>query len=150
VNSARGADHDKTYYAPSDIGALKTTENYTANDTVVCHGYAPLSNTEKLTVEIENFLNSKEFKIEHPYTGQDIKVLVIRKDNSYRITICVPFISIKTPSHQFYSEKKNLILDELREFISKSNFIEYQDFDLLINTKDVGSFCLSCFFWFSS
>ncbi len=140
VNSARGADHDKTYYAPSDIGALKTAENYTANDTVVCHGYAPLSNTEKLTVEIENFLNSKEFKMEHPYTGQDIKVLVIRKDNSYRITICVPFIAVKTPSYQFYSEKKSLVLDELREFIIKSKSIEGRDFDLLINTKDVGSF----------
>ncbi len=140
VNSARGADHDKTYYAPSDIGALKTIENYTANDTVVCHGYAPLSNAEKLTVEIENFLNSKVFKTKFPYTGQDIKVLVIRKDNSYRITICVPFIAIKTPSYQFYSEKKDLILDELREFIFKSKFIEGQDFNLLINTKDVGSF----------
>ena len=124
----------------TSAGSLKTSENYTANDTVVCHGYAPLSKTEKLTIEIENFLNSKEFKIDYEYTGQDIKVLVIRKDNSYRITVCIPFIAIKTPSHQFYSEKKKLVSDKLSAFIVKSQLINDENFELLINTKDTGNF----------
>ena len=137
VNSAIGADHDKTYYSPSSLNSLNTYENFTANDTVVCHGYAPHTKTESLCISVENFLNSEIFKIKYSCTGWDIKVLIIRENNFYRITVCVPFIASKTPSLQYYNETKFLIKKELEDFIKKEEFFnEKESFEFYLNTKD--------------
>ncbi|MEM7826131.1 MAG: methionine adenosyltransferase, partial [Candidatus Aenigmatarchaeota archaeon] len=52
----------------------KEDEVLGANDTSAVVGYAPLTPTEKIVLEIENFLNSKDFKKRHPESGEDIKV----------------------------------------------------------------------------
>ncbi len=137
VNSALGADHEKTYYSPNSVDSLKTFENFTANDTVVCHGYAPYTKTETICIAIENFLNSDSFKNKYRATGWDIKVLIIRESNSYRITVCVPFIATKTKSHEFYLNSKNEIKKEISEFLQTGDFFSSNDsYEIYLNTKD--------------
>ncbi len=137
VNSAIGADHERTYYSPDSIGSLKTYENFTANDTVVCHGYAPYTKTETICIAIENFLNSTSFKNKYNATGWDVKVLIIRENSSYRITICIPFIANKTQSHEFYLNSKNEIKKEISEYLKSSNFFSIEDsYEIYLNTKD--------------
>ncbi len=64
-----------------------------ANDTSIGAGFYPLSETEKLTLSIERLLNSSEFKKEYPETGQDIKVMVLRRKNKLFLTIAAAMIS---------------------------------------------------------
>lgn len=140
VNTALGADHEKSFYFPHAVRELNTSENFTANDTVVCHGYAPLSKTESLCIELENFLNSEDFKRKYQSTGWDIKVLIIRKNNSYRITICVPFVASRTESLDFYNQTKNLVKKELEDYVENNNlFSKEERYEFHLNTKDVGS-----------
>lgn len=46
-----------------------------SNDTSFGVGFAPLSEVEQLVLATEELLNSKEFKVDHPAAGQDIKVM---------------------------------------------------------------------------
>jgi S-adenosylmethionine synthetase len=49
-----------------------------ANDTSAAVGYAPLSETERLVLETERYLNSPAFKAHFPETGEDVKVMGVR------------------------------------------------------------------------
>ena len=50
-----------------------------ANDTSVAVGYAPFTPTERLVFQVEHFMDSASFKKAFSYTGQDVKVLSVRK-----------------------------------------------------------------------
>ena len=52
-----------------------------ANDTSFGVGYALLSETEKLVLEAELYLNSPRIKKELPEVGEDIKVMGLRRNN---------------------------------------------------------------------
>jgi len=58
-----------------------------ANDTVVAVGYAPLSETERLVLETECYLNSPGFKDRFPQTGEDVKVMGIRRGRLLDLTV---------------------------------------------------------------
>ena len=49
-----------------------------ANDTSFAVGYAPFDDLERVVYNTERYLNSEEFKKEHPYLGEDIKVMGVR------------------------------------------------------------------------
>jgi len=67
-----------------------------ANDTSFGVSYAPLSQTEKLTLETELYLNSSLLKKKMPELGEDIKVMGLRKNAHIDLTIAVPLISSLT------------------------------------------------------
>jgi len=46
-------------------------------------GYYPLSPTEEVVLELERYLNSTKFKAIYPETGEDIKVMGLRKKTSW-------------------------------------------------------------------
>ncbi len=52
---------------------------YGANDTSAAVGYAPLSNTEKIVLQTERYINSPGFKKEFPETGEDVKIMAARE-----------------------------------------------------------------------
>src|SRR5213594_2475375 len=52
---------------------------YGANDTSAAVGYAPLSNTEKIVLQTERYINSPSFKKEYPETGEDVKIMAARE-----------------------------------------------------------------------
>ena len=49
-----------------------------ANDTSIGVGFAPFSVTERLAMESERLLNSREFKLKYPEVGEDVKVMALR------------------------------------------------------------------------
>lgn len=109
------------------------TKVFGANDTSAVVGYAPLSETEKIVLETEKFLNSKEFKKMFQESGEDVKVMGIRKNNELHLTIAMPLIDRFIKSEQDYFVKKEEILEEVRKFVKER--VNYKSF-VYINTLD--------------
>ena len=74
-----------------------------ANDTSATVGYAPLTPTERLVFQVEQFLNGPSFKKEFPDRGQDVKVLGVRTGRDLSMTVAMPFLAplIRTESEYF-------------------------------------------------
>lgn len=136
VHDGRGKDHSVSFYTPKNIAALKkANEVLRSNDTVMCSGYAPLSKTERLAIEVENYICSDHFKERFPSTGYDVKVLLVRDDSGVDITICIPFIAKDTPSKKYYQDQLVKIKKDLLKMTKKHTD---RKVTLHINTKDEG------------
>lgn len=88
-----------------------------ANDTSAAVGYAPMSRLERLVLDTELFLNSKEFKKQHPESGEDIKVMGLRTNDEFHFTVAMAFVDSFINSESEYFSKKKEITEELREFV---------------------------------
>ncbi|MEM2227462.1 MAG: methionine adenosyltransferase [Candidatus Bathyarchaeia archaeon] len=93
-----------------------------ANDTSAAVGFFPMTETEKIVLETEKFLNSKDFKKKHPESGEDIKIMGLRKNRELQLTIAMAFVDKFIESEDDYFKKKEEILEEIKEFVnSKTN-----------------------------
>ncbi len=104
-----------------------------ANDTSFAVGYAPFDDLERVVFNTERFLNSEEFKKDHPYLGEDIKVMGVRLGEKIRITIAAAFVDKFVQSVDDYLEKKELIRQKALEKAAKYTDKEVEIF---INTAD--------------
>lgn len=105
-----------------------------ANDTSAAVGYAPMTRTERIVLETERFLNSREFKQRFPESGEDVKVMGYRNNNALNLTISMAFVDRYISSEEDYFEKKEKILDEISKFV-KSNS-DFEDVNVQLNTLD--------------
>ena len=106
-----------------------------ANDTSAAVGYAPMTRTEKIVLETEQFLNSKEFKQQFPESGEDIKVMGSRINNKLNLTISMAFVDRFISSEEDYFSKKAKILEEINRFVeARTNF---ESVGTQLNTLDV-------------
>ncbi|HXX59006.1 MAG TPA: methionine adenosyltransferase [Thermodesulfovibrionales bacterium] len=105
-----------------------------ANDTSAAVGYYPLSRTEKVVLALERHLNSKTFKKTYPETGEDIKVMGLRRGAVLDLTVAMPFISRYIRSEREYFAKKNLIRRTMLEFLG--SYDGFQKMEVHFNTLD--------------
>ncbi|MEW6570777.1 MAG: methionine adenosyltransferase, partial [Nitrospirota bacterium] len=105
-----------------------------ANDTSAAVGYYPLSSTENAVLGLERFLNSKEFKKRYPETGEDIKVMGMRRGKKLDLTIAMPLLTSHIRFEDEYFVKKGLIEREIREYAE--NFAYFRDVEIHYNTLD--------------
>ncbi len=105
-----------------------------ANDTSAAVGYAPMTKTEKIVLETERFLNSKEFKQRFPESGEDIKVMGYRNNNNLNLTISMAFVDRFIYSEEDYFEKKAKILEEINKFVQKN--ADFDNINVQLNTLD--------------
>jgi S-adenosylmethionine synthetase len=112
----------------------KKDEILGANDTSAVVGYAPLTQTEKIVLETERFLNSKEFKKRHPESGEDMKVMGLRVNNTLDLTIAMAFVDRFIDSEDTYFKRKEEILDEIRQFVEENTELKLTSVKL--NTLD--------------
>ncbi|MEM2103633.1 MAG: methionine adenosyltransferase [Candidatus Bathyarchaeia archaeon] len=105
-----------------------------ANDTSAAVGYAPMTRTEKIVLNTERFLNSKEFKQRHPESGEDIKVMGCRYNNNLNLTISMAFVDRYINNEEDYFNKKAKILEEVDKFV-KSN-VDFENINIQLNTLD--------------
>ena len=105
-----------------------------ANDTSAAVGFAPLTKTESLVLETEKFLNSKDFKKRFPESGEDIKVMGLRKNHDYNLTIAMAFVDRFIDSENTYFKRKDEILEETKGFV-KSKF-GLKNISIGLNTLD--------------
>ena len=94
---------------------VKATKVPLANDTSIGVGFAPLTDTERLVLETERLLNSREFKAKLPEVGEDVKVMGLRIGKDVKLTIASAIISslVKDKDHYLNvkEEIKNKVLD---------------------------------------
>jgi S-adenosylmethionine synthetase len=102
----------------------KKDEILGANDTSAVVGYAPLTQTEKIVLNLEKFLNSKEFKKRHPESGEDVKVMGLRVDNNINLTIAMAFVDRFIDSEDTYFKRKEEILEEIKQFVKDNTELE--------------------------
>ncbi len=106
-----------------------------ANDTSAAVGYAPLTDTEQMVLNVERFLNSPEFKEQYPEAGEDIKVMGYRRDRELILTIAIAFVDRFVQSQEGYFSRKEEIRGAVIDFVNgqRRNF-EQVSVDL--NTLD--------------
>lgn len=105
-----------------------------ANDTSAAVGYYPLSPTEKVVLELERYLNSKRFKDKYPETGEDIKVMGLRRWNKLSLTVAMPLLALYIKSENEYFERKNIVHREMLKFLGR--FGSFRKIEVHFNTLD--------------
>ena len=88
-----------------------------ANDTSAAIGYWPLSPTEQAVFSLERFLNSPPFKERFPETGEDVKVMGLRKGADLELTVAMPLIARFIGSEGEYFARKEVVLKEIGTFV---------------------------------
>ena len=73
-----------------------------------------MSKLEQTILNIEQLLNSDEYKKEKPWVGNDIKVMGIRKNDDIEITCCVPLISKYVNDIVDYKNKLNNVKSDIK------------------------------------
>lgn len=113
-----------------------------SNDTSAAVGYAPLSEVERLIIDLEYELENEKL----PWLGRDLKFMAVRDGRFLDLTVAAAMVIGSINSADEYKDKKY----ELNEIIS--TFIARRwdgDFELSINnldnieSEDVGDFYLT-------
>ncbi len=104
-----------------------------ANDTSAAVGYAPMTPTENVVLETERFLNSPDFKKRFPESGEDIKVMGLRRENTLDLIVADPLVDMFIESEDAYFKKKNELLEEIKTYAAGRTDLETSVF---LNTLD--------------
>ena len=117
-----------------DIYERKTTKIIGANDTSLGSGYAPLTETEQIVLNIEKFLNSTNFKKRYQAVGEDIKIIGMMNGNDLNLTISSAMLSKYINNIKEYISLKQSVIGELQEYIQS---IEHKNrIEFYLNTND--------------
>src|SRR3989442_6090315 len=107
---------------------------YGANDTSAAVGYAPLTDTERIVLHTERYINSPSFKKEFPETGEDVKIMGSREGKHLNLTIALAFVDKFIENENQYFKRKAEVVDEVTRF-AKSR-IKQDELTVSINTLD--------------
>jgi S-adenosylmethionine synthetase len=105
-----------------------------ANDTSAAVGWAPLTKTEIAVLKTENYLNSKAFKKRFPETGEDIKVMGLRRDGKLELTISMAFVDRFFENESQYFKRKNEVLEDIIGYVKENN--SFESVVIQLNTLD--------------
>ena len=107
------------WYTPESIEDLPeyAGKNPRANDTATMTSYWPLTNIEKLALDLEGyFYKDNQEDLPEPrfdFIGQDIKVMCVRNGKKVTVTICIPQVTSCTPNRNLYNEREEAIEEKL-------------------------------------
>ncbi|MEM1583610.1 MAG: methionine adenosyltransferase [Nitrososphaerota archaeon] len=111
-----------------------------ANDTSFGVGYAPFTPLEKIVHETERMINSREFKSRIPESGEDCKVMGLRIQNKYYITVADSLIAHLTSDLDHYLSVKEAMKNEVEslayKILSEEKNVEVS---VQVNTADIPS-----------
>lgn len=122
------------WFTPRGIQDLPESSDTKANDTSFCVSHYPLTPTECIAYELEHYFwtAKNNYPIaKFPEIGQDIKVMVVRVNNSIEATLCVPTISSLTNNYKHYQQIINHHESTLQKFAASIA----KKYNLLINVK---------------
>ncbi len=107
---------------------------YGANDTSAAVGYAPLSNTEKIVLQTERYINSPKFKKEFPETGEDVKIMAAREGKELTLTVALAFVDKFIENENQYFKRKAEVEEDVNRFVR--NRVKFNPANVNINTLD--------------
>lgn len=114
----------------SDLSYL--SEKGIANDTSIGVGFAPFTETEKIALGIENFLNEANTKKKYPEIGEDIKVMALRRKNEVDITVAMAMVDKYIPDKDHYIS----VVQEVRETLLNKFTPSNLNLSIKINNAD--------------
>jgi len=115
-----------------DLRGLYETQRLLANDTSFGVGFGPLSETEKITLETEKYINGKLWK-KMPEVGEDVKVMACRNGKDIDLTIACAMVSSKVPDKSHYKSVIEEMKDNVTDFASKHT---KRNLRVFVNTAD--------------
>jgi S-adenosylmethionine synthetase len=98
-------------------------------------GYAPLTETERLALDAERFLNAPKFKINYPESGSDIKIMAIRIGEQLNLTGAMPLLDKLVANEADYFRRKEAMRLALVSYL-KSRLDRIRDITVVMNTLD--------------
>lgn len=104
-----------------------------ANDTSLGVGFAPLTETEKLVLEVERYLNSPNIKRELPMVGEDVKVMGLRRESRIELTVAVAMVSRHISSFDDYLYAKEEVKSKIEDLASR---LTDKEVVVYVNTGD--------------
>ncbi len=105
-----------------------------ANDTSAAVGYAPMTRLERIVLKTEKYINSPAFKTKFPYSGEDVKIMGLRKNNELNLTVSMAFVDQFIQDEQDYFKKKSEVFEDVSMFV-KTNVI-FDKVNVNLNTLD--------------
>ncbi len=97
-----------------------------SNDTSFGVGFYPFTDTERLVLEAEKYLNSDKGKSEFPSVGEDIKVMGFRNEKKIILTVATAMVSSLLKDSKEYIEIKDQITGRLSEIASNITDLDVQ------------------------
>jgi len=88
-------------------------------------------------LKTERYVNSKDFKKKFPESGEDVKVMGLRKNNDLRLIVSMAFVDRFVQSEREYFKKKAEILEETNRFVNENT--DFDKVTVKLNTLDVRS-----------
>ncbi len=123
----------KHWFEPRKLEDLPELKKLVSNDTSLGVGYAPYSILEQLILDIENTLNSENFKKDNPWIGSDIKIMGFRNLDSFGITMCIPQIANHVKSAEEYKKNMTKAHETIMQIAEK---LGVNKLELNFNTRD--------------
>ncbi len=104
-----------------------------SNDTSFGIGFAPFTETERLVLGVEKFLNSMAYKKKIPAVGEDIKVMGVRDGDNIMLTIAIAFVADQVSDKDQYLKYEEIISKDILDF---SRGITNKNIDIFLNNGD--------------
>lgn len=127
VELARGSE------ALRDIFSRKG-KFYGANDTSAAVGYAPFTDTERIVLDTERYINSPSFKKDFPETGEDVKIMGSREGRDLNLTIALAFVDRLIENENQYFQRKSEVIEDVTRFVKSR--VKFDGVNIDINTLD--------------
>jgi len=115
-----------------DLRGLYETRRLLANDTSFGVGFAPLSETERITLETEKYINGKLCR-SMPELGEDVKVMACRKGDDIDLTIAVAMVDKEVPDKSHYKSSVKEATNKIHDFAQR--FTD-RNLRVYVNTAD--------------
>jgi S-adenosylmethionine synthetase len=109
--------------------------NTFANDTSAVVSYWPLTPSEQLALKLEGYFYDNNQKPKFKEFGQDIKVMVVRREDKFDITLCVPFFSKYVGNADSYWSMLYKLESDLLKY-AKGLLDNKAEIDLKVNPHD--------------
>lgn len=104
-----------------------------ANDTSFGVGYAPLSETERLVLDIDEKINSPSFQKRYPELGEDVKIMALRERDKTNLTVAGAFKAREVPDLDHYISVKEDIIERIGDLASEES---EREIEVHMNTGD--------------
>lgn len=123
------------WFEPTSLEDLNELKFLNCNDTSMGCAFFGKTLLEKIVLDVENYLNSDEYKKTNPWIGNDIKIMGVKDEkNEVFLTMAIPQLCGRVNSIEEYIANKNQLHDDILKLIAdidKSVVI-----NLFINTRD--------------
>jgi len=101
------------WFAPRDASDLSELTSLNCNDTSMGCAFYGYTDVERFVLAVEKKLNSRDFKLEKPWIGNDIKLMCCRHKDKIELTLCVPQIGVYVSNYDEYVSHKEVIRNEI-------------------------------------